>query len=102
MVRKRKGVSFAENEAVTSSERGAWVIARQRSAELLKSAQHLFNYLHGLPGGNDPSHAESCFQHADAIRYHMNSAISVRVARGEVRRRALDRAKAQRAKARAE
>jgi hypothetical protein len=100
MVRKRKGVSFAENEAETPSERASWVVARERSAELLKSAQHLFNYLHGLPGGNDPSHAESCFQHADAIRYLLSGAIAVRVARGEARRKALDRTKAKRAKAR--
>lgn len=79
----RFGRSNAEREAKTGVEKRAWAESRVRSERLLYYAQKLHDYLHNIAGAGDPTAVESAFKEADAIRYSMNCAISIRLARYE-------------------
>jgi hypothetical protein len=79
---KRPPCSTAELEARTAVERTSWVEARNRSEYLLKAAKQVHTYLNGKTDDpaytGDPSAIEEVFRQADAIRYAMNTALSVR------------------------
>lgn len=67
----------------TKFERSSLISAAFWTEKLVDAALHLKDYMAGI--GGRPDAANSAFTAADNVRYYLNSALSVRLARFETR-----------------